>query len=293
LATFGVVYVAFGAPYLAMAINSLLSLRITNPGIPVCIVTNVVRRAPKKPWWRPEIGDQWIFLKAATKQNRHEKTSIYKHSAFDLTLYLDCDTMVLADLSPIPNYLHYFDLLLSPSYRPAKKERRILDGKLRYPEDGYFNTGVFAFRRGKVVEEFFSLWNERYHALGYVQDQPALMEAYSLGSVRMFPLLGKWNTGDRWNDSSHARQEIIIWHYKMRLEPLVEDTVMKAVGWFAGSEKHLQDTERFLDRRRRERRSRSLQWKFRRFVTRIRGDQSRRLEKHSAKDQWLRWLREE
>ena len=291
--TFGVVYVAFGAPYLAMAINSLLSLRITNPGIPVCIVTNVVPHAPKKPWWRPEIGDQWIFLNAATKRNWHAKTNVYKHSTFDLTLFIDCDTMVLGDLSPIPNYLHYVDLLLNPSYYPAAKERRILDGKLRYPEDGHFNSGVFAFRRGKAIEEFFSLWNERLHALGYAQDQPALVEAYNLGNVRMFPLANKWNAGDRWFDPSNARQKIIIWHYKMRLEPLVEDVIVKAVGWFAGSEKHLKDTAQFLDRRRRERRSRSLQWNFRRLVTRVRGDQSRRLEKHPAKDEWLRWLREE
>jgi hypothetical protein len=67
--TFGVVYLALGAPYLAMAINSLLSLRITNPGIPVCVITNVVRHPPKKSWWSFEIGDQWVFKDIATKKS--------------------------------------------------------------------------------------------------------------------------------------------------------------------------------------------------------------------------------
>jgi hypothetical protein len=201
--------------------------------------------------------------------------------------------MVLGDLSPIPNYLQFFDLLLTPSYGLSKKKkRRILDGKLRYPEDGRFNSGVFAFRRGKAVEEFFSLWNERFDVLGYAEDQPALVEAYSLSSGRMFPLSNKWNAGDSWHDPSDARRRIIIWHYKTRLEPLVEDVMIKSVRWFAGSEQQLHETQRFLERRRIERRSRSLGWIFRRLVTRMRGDQSRRLEKHPAREQWLHWLRE-
>jgi hypothetical protein len=290
--TFGVVYRALGAPYLAMAINSLLSLRITNPSVPVLIVTNVVQHAPKKTWWRPEIGDRWVFIDIDTKKNRYAKMDVYTHSPFDHTLYLDCDTMVLGDVSPIPNYLHFFDLLLTPSYGPSKKKARILDGKLRYPEDGRFNSGVFAFRKAKTVEQFFSLWNERLNALGYPEDQPALVEAYCLSSVRMFPLSSNWNATDKWYGSRDARQSIIIWHYKMKLEPLVEDVLIRSVRWFEGSKEQLEDTERFLDRRRRERCSSSLRWNFRRLVTQVRGDQSRRLERHPAREHWLRWLRE-
>ncbi len=146
MATFGVVYVAYGAPYLAMAVTSLISLRVTNPTVPVCIITNVVKELPSQPWWQPEIGDRWIVLEEETGANRNAKTSVYGLSPFDLTLYLDCDTMVLGDLSPIPGYLEYFDLLLSPVYRPnPRTKRRILEGKYRYTEDGHFNGGVFGF----------------------------------------------------------------------------------------------------------------------------------------------------
>ena len=69
---FGVIYVAFGAPYLAQALVSAISLRVTNPDVPVCIVTNVVREPPRLAWWSPE--DHWIFLEKET--GSAEKTMI-------------------------------------------------------------------------------------------------------------------------------------------------------------------------------------------------------------------------
>ena len=68
---FGVIYVAFGAPYLAQALVSAISLRVTNPDVPVCIVTNVVREPPRLAWWSPE--DHWIFLEKETADNRNAK----------------------------------------------------------------------------------------------------------------------------------------------------------------------------------------------------------------------------
>jgi hypothetical protein len=290
---FGVVYVAFGAPYLAMAIVSLISLRVTNPSIPVCIVTNVVRQPPKKSWWQPEIGDEWIYLDKLTEENRNAKTNAYKLSPFDRTLYLDADTMVLTDISIVYLFLDYFDILLCSVYNPGKREkRRILGKKLRYTEDGHFNSGVFGFKRCDAAEEFFSLWNERYNKLGYRLDQPSLVEAYFLSRARLFPLPNRWNRGDLWADMSGARDRIDIWHYKVRLEPLVEKLMVKAVSWFGGDETQLAQTRDFILSRRRLRHHYSPYWQFRRLVTKLRGDQSRRLESHANGNQWLSWIRD-
>jgi hypothetical protein len=288
LQTFGVVYVAYGAPYLAMAITSLLSLRVTNPNVPVCVVTNVVPDAPQRDWWRP--SDQWVFLGEETETNRNAKTGIYHLSPFDLTLFLDCDTMVLGDLSPISGYLEYFDVLLSAVYNPdPNPKRKILGGKYRYTVDGHFNGGVFAFRRGIEVEQFFTLWNDRFHALGYRLDQPALVEAYFLSKAHMFPLPPKWNSGDKWADRSGARKEIVVWHYKTRPEPLVRELIQKAAGWFGGTQQHLDATSQFLRNRRNHRSPRWLLW---RLVLKIRGEQSQRLKKHANNDKWLKWISE-
>jgi len=290
---FGVVYVAFGAPYLAMALTSVVSLRVTNPTVPICIVTNVVRDQPHVAWWKPSLGDQWLFIAEATDKNRNYKTGVYRLSPFDLTLYLDCDTMVLDDIAPISRYLQYFDVLICPAYRPCAGEKRtILDGIFRYRQDGHFNSGVFAFRRGQHIEEFFDLWNMRFHAMGDRLDQPALLEALFLGKVRIFPLPAKWNSGDKWRGRAATRNEIVIWHYKTRLEPLVERLLIKAVDWFGGNQTHLVDVIRFIQQRRELRRYRSLTWLARRFITRIRGDQSRRLERHPSRENWLCWTAE-
>ena len=77
---FGVIYVAFGAPYLAQALVSAISLRVTNPDVPVCIVTNVVREPPRLAWWSPE--DHWIFLEKETADNRNAKLRMNELSPF-------------------------------------------------------------------------------------------------------------------------------------------------------------------------------------------------------------------
>ncbi len=70
----------------------------------------------------------------------------------------------------------------------------------------------------KRGQDFFGLWNERFHAIfGYQLDQPALVEAYYLSKVRMYPLSTKWNNGDRWADSIDKRDHWwLVWHYKFR-----------------------------------------------------------------------------
>jgi len=290
---FGVVYVAFGAPYLAMALVSVVSLRVTNPTVQVCVVTNVVRDEPRTPWWKPELGDRWLYLDETTDKNRNFKTGIYRLSPFDLTLYLDCDTMVLDDIAPLSRYLQYFDFLICPAYRPSAAEKRtILGGIFRYRQDGHFNSGVFAFRRGQHIEEFFDLWNMRFHALGDRLDQPALLEALYLGKIRIFPLPAKWNSGDKWRGRAATRNEIVVWHYKMRFEPLIERLLIRAVEWFGGNETHLAEINRFIEMRRELRGQSSMKWMVRRLVARIRGDQSRRLERHPSRQEWIRWTSE-
>src|SRR5687768_12619638 len=104
-----------------MALISMISLRVTNPDIPVCIVTNVVQKAPDDlTWWKPD--DHWKLLALGTEKNRTAKLKVYELSPFDESLYLDCDTLVLGRISPLRDYLQYFDILMKYGYGPAKKK---------------------------------------------------------------------------------------------------------------------------------------------------------------------------
>ncbi len=285
--SFGVTYVAFGAPYLAMALVSMVSLRVTNPSVPVCIVTNVVEKAPDHlPWWRAD--DHWTFLNSTTGDNRHAKLRVYELSPFEQTVFLDCDTLVLDDILKLRQYLVYFDVLMKLFYSPFKKRRPLLNGQFRYSEDGHFNSGVIAFRKSAAAERFFSVWQEQFSRMAYHLDQPSLVEAWFLTEAKIFPLPFFWNSGDKWAHPT-ARRKIIIWHYKVRLEPYLEQAVCGAVRWFGGTELHRKETEEYLALKRIQRHYRSPGWKFRRLVTRMRGDLSRRLEKHPAKAKWRAW----
>lgn len=287
LGKFGVIYVALGAPYLSMALVSMVSLRVTNPDVPVCIVTNVTDKAPEVPWWQPE--DHWKFIDLPDQENRAAKLMMYELSPYDETLFLDCDTIVLASIAPLRGYLEFFDVLMRYGYEP-KKRRPPLLGRFRYSEDGHFNSGVIAFRRSQVVAEFFSTWQERFTRLGSRYDQPSLVEAWFLSSAKVFPLPQFWNTNDRWYFAKKIRNRIVIWHYRTRIEDSLEEALAKAPTWYGANKGLSRDNSVFLDKRRKQRRHGSIAWKLRTLITKLRGGLFRRLESHPNAEQWRTWI---
>ncbi len=251
---FGVIYVAFGPPYLAMALSSALSLRVTNPGVPACIVTNVTREPPAVSWWRPSRGDSWRYVERDTGENRLLKTNLYPFSPFGKTLFLDCDTFVVGSLDRMPRFLEYFDLAIR-SVPKASASRRyrdqpILDEQLAHREVTHFNAGVIGFRKGPETQGFFSLWNERFRRMGIERDQPALVEALFLSRARLLPLREEWNQGDFWNRGRTYRKSVVIWHYKSRSwDRRIARLVQSAVTWFGGTEAARQEVSRYVARR--------------------------------------------
>jgi hypothetical protein len=125
----GVCFTAFGAPYLAMALTSSLSLRATNPNVPICMVTNVTDRTPDVSWWSPARGDVWLPVERDTVDNRLAKVDVYGYSPFPKTLFLDCDTFVVGRLERVDQFLDHFDVLLRPAAFPCPTDggHRILN----------------------------------------------------------------------------------------------------------------------------------------------------------------------
>jgi hypothetical protein len=279
---FGVIYLAFGAPYLAMALNSVASLRVFNPALPVCILTNVVDQPPETDWWK-STASHWLFFDKATDANREIKTNIYAYSPFDKSAYLDCDTLVLADLTPLSLFLDYFDILLKPSEQPGKTDRKrtILNG-VPYGTVTHFNGGVLGFRKAANVEQFFDCWRERYNELNFKRDQPSLVEALFYSNVRMFPLRRRWNCSDRWYAKNEIRLDVAIWHYKTRMDKHLEQYVVRAVEWFSNDPKHLQEVKNFMLRQRVSRKHHSPKWILRSLLTEMRGPLSKLPARHNS-----------
>src|SRR6056297_1026233 len=248
----GVIYVAFGAPYLAMSLVSAATLRATNPDVPIMIVTNVAREPPHVYWWREHTGDVWQYVEGETDANRLTKTDIFRLSPFENTLYLDCDTAVLADISQINFFLDYFDLLMMYQSNPGTDRKRTLfDGALPYSTIGHFNGGVVAFRKNKEAEKFFRLWNERYRSMNIKRDQPSLVEALYISDARLLPLQPAWNAGQSIKEHARRRKDIVVWHYKTRTEARLEALIRGAGTWWNSTLGDRIAIEAFVCRRRR------------------------------------------
>lgn len=193
---FGVVYLAFGGPYLAMAMLSRKTLRQSNPNWPACIITNVSPTAPSgfEDWGGDDI---WTYIEADTADNRLFKVGLYDHSPFDKTLFLDCDTLVTEDLSDALIYLNYFDAALKlkgGGVTSSVANGVMLDGQLDVGQSPHWNSGFIAFRKGAATEKLFRDWAAIYSVnAGQTGDQTSLAEAIFLGDCRVLSLDGRWN----------------------------------------------------------------------------------------------------
>lgn len=230
---FGIIYLAFGRPFLAMAVNSFLSLRASNPNTGACIVTNMLEQAPAIPGW-DESTDHWIHVRSDDKENRFYKTAIHDLSPFAKTVYLDCDTVVLDDISPLSFYLDFFEVGARPGKSPGPvpdRNKRLFNGTKRFADLPHWNGGVIAFRKGPAAAEFFDNWNRSYRELGFKRDQPALIEAMFRSRCRIFPLEPRWNNSDSLNsdgllDRSESRDRIAVWHYKWDIDRRLADDIV-------------------------------------------------------------------
>lgn len=211
---FGVIYVALGASYLAMAMTSALSLRLTNPTVPYSVVTNVRPEPPAVPWFGSQ--DRWIHLELPDDENRAVKTRIDRFAIEERSLYLDADTLVAGDLGFLDFELHHFDVLAYPELRRTGGDHgapALLDSRWRLNDGVVWNGGVIGFRRSVGSTDLFERWNHHFVELGLTIDQPALVQALHTTVARIHPLGVRFNTTESTGDPDRS---VTILHYKRR-----------------------------------------------------------------------------
>lgn len=212
--SFGVVYVAFGAPYLAMALTSTLSLRLTNPAVPFTVVTNVPHDPSTVPWFTTQ--DHWVQLDLPDGENRAIKTRVDRYATSARSLYLDADTLVVGDLGFVDFELRHFDVLAFPELRRTGGRHgapALLDGPWTLHDGIVWNGGVIAFRRSAGSTDLFDRWHRYFVEFGLPIDQPALVHALHTTSARVHPLGARFNTTASTGDPDGS---VTILHYKRR-----------------------------------------------------------------------------
>ena len=229
----GVLYVAFGAPHLLMALHSARTFRRSNPDRGVTVLTDI--RVPDEAieGFDPR-RDRIVVVDSPASENRLFKTSASLHTTYDRTLLLDADTVVLKNLDAPFHLLDYADVLLKldpkGQNRSCQKHEEILDlgafGGLPA-----WNGGVVFFRRNQRTDEFFREWNERFILRGSPFDQPALLETTFVTNAKVLPLDERWNcpTG-RFERFGGAGGPVSILHYMSQVPPEVMAGVAEIAG---------------------------------------------------------------
>ncbi len=224
-----IIYVAFGTPYMIMAMNSIRTLRQHNPNIPVIMLTNVSSEPPNVPFWTA--SDKWIHLDEEISRNRNVKTAINSYADEDKVLYLDCDTMITGSLQTGFELLDHFDIALRPHHNPIKSEKArlpLFDGSKVAGDLPHWNSGVFFFQKNETVDDFFGRWYRGYTIMGVAYDQISLVEALFESKVRICPLDMRWNAPLANYKKTSIKKKTVIVHYASNINKEIEQDLLKA-----------------------------------------------------------------
>jgi len=192
--TKGLVYIAFGEQYNNLAAHTVFySRQFTD--LPICVMTNVENKCPK---WKGIENISFINFPMEQKENRKVKTSLVSYSPFDLTLYLDCDSIIQNEgMEKLFDYFENSDLLLNiwGKWLPGQKIYQIyteIMGKVgvHLPITIYYG-GFIGFKKNERVEKFFSLWNQYWKVHGRTREMPALACAVKNSDVHIVEFSSK------------------------------------------------------------------------------------------------------
>jgi hypothetical protein len=178
----GVVFVATGAGYVALAADAAASLRRVSPTLPIDLFTDAPADLP-------------VFDRVHILENpwRRSKIDGLRLSRFERTLFLDADVKALAPVDDVFELLDRFDIALAHDQMrngdwPNKTWRRM-------PPNAFaeLNSGVIALRRSDRTDAFLRRWAEAVRESDHPRDQPALRELLWESDLRLAILPEEYN----------------------------------------------------------------------------------------------------
>lgn len=208
----GLLYLVFGEEYDELAAYTICySQQFTD--LPICVLTNLERRHSK---WEDTKNINFVYISLPRKDNRGIKTSLNKYSPFDLSLYLDCDSVIQkGGIEEIFDLLENSDLLLheyqhfnigDKIWQLYKEVMLRLNAQLPI---SVYNSAFVGFRKNDRVAKFFALWNKYWKIGGSGRDMPALACAVKNSDTRVKKIIRRSNK--IWNDERD--NQVTIQHY--------------------------------------------------------------------------------
>lgn len=202
----GILYIALGAPYLEEARRSAASVKQSNPGLPIAVITDQAADPDAcfdivlaHEAYQPSGDEKYL---ARDRGAYFVKILPLLRSPFRKTVFLDTDTWVAGSLAPVFDLLESYEVLVTPCHITHDYRFEIEVEPFRsIPEAfGYFNTGFFAYRQSPGAESLIREWQRLYEtevSRHTVNDQPALRLALYREPVR-FHVIPPWYNTISW-----------------------------------------------------------------------------------------------
>ncbi len=212
--------------YSAMTRVSVASLRLCNPSISVTLVCDDVSGRALKSACDPLLDevDELLTSEApegdASYRNRHIKTRI-RHIVEGPFLFLDSDTFIRGDLSPI--FLLDTDIAGAANHSQDQFEKQVVSWEIEglramgwaIGQEIYVNGGVLFYNDTSYSYRFSSLWHQKwlysYERLGTHHDQAALHSAIFETTPRFAILPHVFNAQVK--VAPHIARDAVVWHY--------------------------------------------------------------------------------
>lgn len=177
----GVLYVARGGDYLELAIQSVTTLRKHNPDIRVDLFTD-----------QPDASGLFDRVQSIPK-GPSPKLAALTESRFARTLYLDCDTLIVAPFDDLFHLLSRFDLAVAHDVRRASS--LIREGwrhrtPYAFPQ---MNAGVLLYSDRPAMHNFLARWQEDYVIAGHERDQITFRDLLWASDLSFYVLPPEFN----------------------------------------------------------------------------------------------------
>lgn len=178
----GIVFGATGAFYRNLARRAARNLRAAMPDVAIDLYTDAHIEDP--------VFDQIHLLSGPT---RRPKMEALERARFHRAIWLDCDAVVLNDLSDVFAVLERFDIVgAHEQFGSAPVSMQVLDYEIPHAFR-QINSGVLGVRRTPEVLNFLRLWREEFEDRNLQYDQPLLRRLLWESDLRVFILPMEYN----------------------------------------------------------------------------------------------------
>lgn len=192
-----------------------------------------------------------ILKRAPSHENsvlasRQAKLALYEESAFEKTIYLDCDICLLSPIDEVFEFLDEVDLLVTEDVQPAiAKAANLLRVKqdilstlqsvgLPLNENSIqYNGGFIAFTKSSKNHEFFQNFKKYFEIVVanqnvlLLKDQGAFAAAVESVQPKMKTLSPVYNYLDKWKDVYAIESPIKVMHCTYPYRPQYAKNVTK------------------------------------------------------------------